>query len=103
MIEIPDAAGWRGQCSCRSFNLTARPAGAWTAVFVVELRNGVHEVLVVACVATSSGQSRLTMRLLGKFRGPCVGDPDLEGPQSLLAQSNSVFGDSLSHITVGHM
>ena len=42
------------------------------------------------------------MRLFGEFRGPGVGDPDLEGAQSLITQSNSVFGDSLPHVTVSH-
>ncbi len=42
------------------------------------------------------------MRLFGEFRGPGVGDPDLEGTQSLLAQSYSMFGDSLSHVTASH-
>lgn len=42
------------------------------------------------------------MRLFGELGGPGVGDPDLEGTQSLITQSNSVFGDSLPHVTVGH-
>jgi hypothetical protein len=42
------------------------------------------------------------MRLFGEFRGPGVGDPDLEGAQSLITQSNSVLGDSLPHVTVSH-
>lgn len=42
------------------------------------------------------------MRLFGEFRGPGVGDPDLEGAQSLITQSNSVFGDSLPDVTVSH-
>ena len=42
------------------------------------------------------------MRLVDEFRGPGVGDPDLEGTQSLITQSNSVFGDSLHHVAVSH-
>lgn len=42
------------------------------------------------------------MRLFGELRGPGVGDPDLEGTQPLITQSNSVFGDSLPDLTVGH-
>lgn len=42
------------------------------------------------------------MCLFGEFRGPGVGDPDLEGAQSLFTQSNSVFGDSLPHVTISH-
>ena len=42
------------------------------------------------------------MRFFGEFRGPGVGDPDLEGTQSPITQSNSVFGDSLPHVTVSH-
>lgn len=42
------------------------------------------------------------MRLFGEFRDPGVGDPDLEGAQSLITQSSSVFGDPLPHVTVSH-
>lgn len=42
------------------------------------------------------------MRLFGELGGPGVGNPDLEGTQSLITQSNSVFGDPLPHVTVGH-
>jgi len=36
--------------------------------------------------------------LFGEFRGPSVGDPDLEGTQSLITRSNSAFGDALPHV-----
>ena len=42
------------------------------------------------------------MGLFGEFWSTGIGDPDLKRPQSLVAKSVSVVGDSLADIAVSH-
>lgn len=42
------------------------------------------------------------MGLFGEFRSAGIGDPNLKGPQSLIAKSVSVVGDSLADVAVSH-